>query len=420
MSDAMPAAALPQAGPSATRSLVALFAATAAELTSIFVFGPLLLIELKARGLGSTAAGAFAALGWVGVLVATPFASRLVRRLGTARALLVSGGVPVLTITGIQLSDSVPLWALLNTVSGMAGALRWVLSEALVARLAPAHRRGRLMGWFSTMIGGTFMLGPALLAAVLARGWTPHQAGWLALGLAVLGLLLLAGVRAPELGAASAGPPSAGQPSTAGAPTPANHGLGVALRAAPVVMVTGLVGGFFEAGLSGALPLWGLALGWTEAAAALLVTVSGLGSTLAAAPVGELADRWPRERLRRIGVALCLGGALLVPVVSAGGAAWAWLIWPIVALWGAAGAGLYTLAMTEIGHQYGDGSTPAGQPGGGLVDATAVLVIAYTLGGVLAPAVAGLMLDLSPRWGLAAALAAIALVGFWRPSVARG
>ena len=45
---------------------------------------------------------------------------------------------------------------------------------------------------------------------------------------------------------------------------------------------------------------------------------------------------------------------------------------------------------------------------------------AYTLGGVLAPAVAGLMLDLSPRWGLAAALAVVALVGFWRPSVARG
>ncbi|MBP6898320.1 MAG: MFS transporter [Pseudacidovorax sp.] len=414
MAGAGPAAAPVAATASATRSLVALFAATGVELTSIFVFGPLLLIELKARGLGSTAAGAFAALGWIGVLVATPFASRLVRRLGTARALLVSGGVPVLTITGIQLSDSVPLWALLNTISGMAGALRWVLSEALVAKLAPPHRRGRLMGWFSTMIGGTFMLGPALLAAVLARGWTPHQAGWLALGLAVLGLLLLAGVRAPELAAAPA--------ATAGDTAP-KAGLGLALRAAPVVMVTGLVGGFFEAGLSGALPLWGLALGWTEAAAALLVTVSGLGSTLAAAPVGELADRWPRERLRRIGVALCLGGALLVPAVSAGGlgggGTWAWLIWPIVALWGAAGAGLYTLAMTEIGHQYADGAAHDQAPGGGLVDATAVLVTAYTLGGVLAPAVAGLMLDLAPRWGLAAALAVVALVGFWRPSVAR-
>lgn len=383
------------------RSLALLFAATFVELTAIFVFGPLLLFQLQARGLGTALSGLFAASGWLGVLLVTPLATRLVQRLGTSRALLLSGGLPVLTTAAIQLTDSVPGWALLNAVSGMAGALRWVLSEALIARLAPPERRGRVMGLFSTLIGGTFMLGPALLAAALARGVTLHQIGWIVWGLCALSLALLAFIRAPELGAAPEG--AAGEGAAAASP-----GLLAAVRAAPVVMVTGLVGGFFEAGLSGALPLWGLSLGWSEAAAALLVTLSGLGSTLAAAPVGELADRWPRERLRRIGVSLCLAGALAVPWVSMSGGGW--LAWPVVLLWGAAGAGLYTLAMTEIGHLHADaGHGPA------LVQATAVLVLAYTLGGLLSPILVGQALAWQPRWGLAVVLIAVALAGFWRP-----
>ncbi|MDT7834940.1 MFS transporter [Aquabacterium sp. OR-4] len=402
---------MPGSGTAAPRrSLVALFGATFFELCGIFVFAPLMLFQLKARGLDSTAAGAFAALNWAGVLVATPFASTVVRALGTRRALLLSGVVPVVALAGIQASSQLGLWALLYAASGMAAALRWVLSESLVARLAPAAHRGRMMGLFSTMIGATFMVGPALLAALLARGWSAHQAGWMALLLTVLGLVMMFGIQAPELAAAAAGdaPDGAATPAPRPGLAQALQGTLAALRGMPVVMATGFVGGFFEAGLSGALPLWGLSLGWSQAAAALLVTVSGLGSTLAAAPAGELADRWSVEAMRRSCVAACLLGALLVPWVSLPGGAW--LAWPLVVAWGAAGAALYTLSMVEIGHRH----TGQGQ-GVALVDSTAVLVLAYTAGGMLAPAVTGLMIDWAPRFGLAAALAAVALVGFMRP-----
>lgn len=384
-----------------TRSLAALFAATGAELCGVFLFAPLLLFQLRERGLDSTASGLFVALNWAGVLLGAPFAGAAVRRLGTARALLLSGATPVLALAGVQLSESLPLWAGLNLVAGLAAALRWVLSEALVARLAPPQHRGRVMGGFSTLIGATFMVGPALLSALLAQGWTARQAGWVAVALAVAGLALLLGVRAPELAEGARG--AAQAPSRRAAP-----GLWTALRAAPVVMVTGFVGGFFEAGLSGALPLWGLSLGWTAAAAALLVTLSGLGSTLAAVPAGELADRWGHEALRRGCLVVCLAGALGLPAVALPG--WGWLAWPLVAAWGAAGAALYTLAMVEIGRRH-VGSDPATADGEALVDSTGVLVLAYTAGGMVAPPLAGLMIDLAPRFGLAGALAAVALTG---------
>lgn len=371
------------------RSLVALFAATFAQLAGLFVFGPLLLFTLKARGLDTAAVGAFAALQWVGLLVATPFASTWAQRLGPRRALLASGAVPLVTMVAMVLTSHLVLWSLLYFVAGMASALRWILAEATVAELAPAHRRGRVMGLFSMMIGITFMVGPSLLSALLAAGWGTDSVGWVAVALVALGLLLLLPVQPPNANAAPSAAARSGWRGTWGA-----------LRAAPVVMLTGFVGGFFESGLASTLPLYGLGIGWSSAAAALLVATSGLGSTLLAPVAGELADRLPGTRVRQACALASLAATLALPWVPQ----WGGLAWGIAFTWGAAGAALYTLAMVDIGQRH---------QGVALVNSTAVLVMAYTAGGMLAPAAGGAMLQWAPVLGFPALLAAVALLGLW-------
>ena len=66
------------------------------------------------------------------------------------------------------------------------------------------------------------------------------------------------------------------------------------------------------------------------------------------------------------------------------------LVWPMVAIWGAAGGALYTLAMIDIG---------AREKGITLVNSTAVLVLTYTLGGLVASASSGALIDWSPTLG---------------------
>ena len=371
------------------RSLVALFAATFTQLAGLFVFGPLLLFTLKARGLDTAAVGAFAALQWVGLLVATPFASTWAQRLGPRRALLASGAVPLVTMVAMVLTSHLVLWSLLYFVAGMASALRWILAEATVAELAPAHRRGRVMGLFSMMIGITFMVGPSLLSGLLAAGWGTDSVGWVAVALVALGLLLLLPVQPPNANAAPSAAARSGWRGTWGA-----------LRAAPVVMLTGFVGGFFESGLASTLPLYGLGIGWSSAAAALLVATSGLGSTLLAPVAGELADRLPGTRVRQACALASLAATLALPWVPQ----WGGLAWGIAFTWGAAGAALYTLAMVDIGQRH---------QGVALVNSTAVLVMAYTAGGMLAPAAGGAMLQWAPVLGFPALLAAVALLGLW-------
>ncbi len=378
----------------ARRSLVALFAATFTELTGLFLFGPLLLFTLKARGLDTATVGAFAALQWLGLLAATPFASSWVQRLGPRTALLASGAVPLVALTGMLVWSSLPVWSLLYFVAGMASALRWILAEATVAELAPPHRRGRVMGLFAMMIGITFMVGPALLSLLLSAGWDTQGVGWVAVALVALGLLLLVPVRPPPAAAASAPAARSGWRGTWGA-----------VRAAPLVMLTGFVGGFFESGLASTLPLYGLTVGLSAASSALLVSASGLGSTLLAPLAGELADRLSTARVRRACALACLLATLGLLAVPRWGA----LVWLIAFCWGGAGAALYTLAMVDIGHRH---------QGVALVNSTAVLVMAYTAGGMLAPAAGGAMLQWAPAFGFPALLAAVALLGWW-PMVQR-
>lgn len=372
------------------------FASTFLELIGVFMLNPLLLITLKAQGLSTAMAGLFAACGWVGILVVMPLVSGITRRLGRRRALWLAAATPLVATGGFLLTDALALWFVFNLLAGMAGGLRWVLAEAAVAEFSPPGQRGRYVGLFETMVGMTFVLGPALLALL---GTHLHAMLWLVLGVMASALLLSLWI--PHL------PLPADEAHVKAGP----RGLWRALRAHPVVMVVGFVGGFFESGLSSLLPLYGLALDLGPAQAALLVSASGLGSSLMMLPAGMLADRmahhpqqrWgnqsqARRHLMGVCAVLTLAATAVVPWV----AQHPLLAWPVVFMWGGAGGCLYTLAMIDIGDR---------EVGLALVNGTAVLVMAYTLGGVLAPGLGGLALQLSPAVGFPALLLLIAGVG---------
>lgn len=390
----------------ARRTLGLVFGSTFLELVGVFMLSPLLLLLLKADGVTTAVAGLFAACGWLGVLVATPLIAHVTQTLGRRKALWLAAGLPVAATTGFFWSDNLLLWFALELLAGMAGGLRWVLAEALVAECVPSGQRGRWVGLFETMVGMTFVIGPALLIWV---GTERTQA------LTVVWLVLLAGLLCslctPPLPDERDDSKSCEKHPSAQEIT-GFSGLWHALRSHPVIMIAGAVGGFFESGISSLLPLYGLALGWSAPQSALLVSASGLGSALMMLPMGWLADRMaydPQQRwgdpsaarlhLMRICALLTLWSTLLVPwVVDA-----TVLAWPLVFVWGGIGGVLYTLSMIAIGDC---------EQGLSLVQATAVLVMAYTLGGTLAPALGGWMLDVSPRIGFVMLLLGVAAVGW--------
>lgn len=388
---------LPAVAPTHARlGLVAIFGSTFFELVGYFMLMPLLLLRLKGDGVSNALAGLLAATGWVGVFAITSFASAITQRLGRRPTLWLAALVPVLSTTGFLFTSWLPAWFVFEFVAGAASGLRWVLAEAVVAEFASPRQRGRMVGLFETMVGTTFVIGPALLAAVGAQS---ALALWLVLASMAIGLvwsLLIPPLpRAHDAHSARVG----------------LHGVWHALRAHPLIMTVGFVGGFFESGLTSILPLYGLALGLGATAAALLVSASGLGSALMMLPAGLLADRlsahprWGNEGRARLAIMhacalVTLAATALIPFVAGTPS----LAAAVAFLWGGAGGSLYTLAMIDIGSR---------EQGITLVNSTAVLVLSYTLGGVLAPALGAAMLDWAPVLGFPALLLAVAGPGWW-------
>lgn len=382
--------------PLARRGLWAIFVATFCELVGYFMLLPLLLLQLKGDGVSTSMAGLFAASGWVGIFAITPFASAITQKLGRRPTLWLSALIPVIATTGFLLTDSLAAWFVFEFVAGLASGLRWVLAEAVVAEFAPPHQRGRMVGLFETMVGTTFVIGPALLALV---GPTNPLGLWMVLGFLLLGLV--GSLWIPKL------PPA----RDAHEARVGLRGVWHALRAHPLIMTVGFVGGFFESGLTSILPLYGLALGMGATAAALLVSASGLGSALMMLPAGMAADRLAQrapaggEHGARLTILhacalITLAATALIPFVAGA----PWLAAVVAFVWGGAGGSLYTLAMIDIGSR---------EQGITLVNSTAVLVLSYTLGGTLAPALGAAMLDWAPVIGFPALLLAVAGPGWW-------
>lgn len=370
------------------QGLLSVFGSTLFQLSGIFMLSPLLLLLLKQAEVSTTVAGLFAATTWLGIFIITPFASLVTHRLGRRPTMWIASTLPMAAAIGFLLTDVLWIWFALELMAGVAGGLRWVLAEAFIAEFAPPGQTGRYIGAYATMVGLTFVIGPALLAWV---GPDNARALWLVIALLAIGLAWTALI--PPL------PPDHDQ-HTAGVGL---QGLMHAVRAQPVIMLAGFVGGFFELGLASILPLYGLTLGLGTGAAALLVSVSGLGGTLAALPAGMLADRFEspaqgRRTLMAVGAGLTFLSACASPWVVQHHV----LIWPMVFLWGAAGGALYTLAMTDIG---------ARERGMTLVNATAVLVLTYTLGGLVASSISGAMIEASFDVGFPALLMAMAGIG---------
>jgi cyanate permease len=171
------------------------------------------------------------------------------------------------------------------------------------------------VGIFETLVGFTFVIGPAVLAWLGTDN--PHALWW------VIGFLLTGlawSLLIPTL------------PRAADAQS-ARVGLGGvwhALMAHPIIMLAGFAGGFFESGMASILPLYGLALGLSAATAALLVSCIGLGSALTMLPAGLLADRFDDQARGRRSVMLACAAITLA-------AAWVAGVDALLAIGGAAG-----------------------------------------------------------------------------------
>ena len=362
-------------------TLARLFGSTFCELIGVLMLMPVLTVQLAAQGQPAWLIGLFGAALYLAIFIVTPFTARITRRCGLREIYIATGFAPLLVVGVFVITEAPGMWLLAVAVLGASGGLRWVSAESYVASAATPARRGAVIGAFQTMVGACFVLGPAMLTLT---GTTGHLAFQVSAVLLVAGLLCLWGL--PALPAAD--------------DTPVPGAFTRLWRERPLLVLAALLGGFLESGPATFLPVEALDAGLSGRAAAGLVAVLGVGGFVIQFPLGLMADRFPAASLLRAMLVAGLGGALLLLLA----ARWPAALWAAAFLWGAAGGGIYTLAMVTVGHAY---------TGVALVGATSALVFAFAGGAALSPALTGGVMQVAPSGGFAALMAAVICIGLW-------
>ena len=340
------------------------------------VFGlsyPLLSVVLERQGHSPSAIGINAAMLPLGLIVSSFLIPRAAQLLGTHRLAVGSALLAGAVFLAYGLWPNIWAWFPLRFLMGMATSTLFVLSEMWINSLASDHNRGRIMGLFTTVLAAGFSLGPFLLVQVGSEGFAPFLVGG---GVCVLGAMILLplGGRLPQF--------------------PITHEASVRsfIPLAPVLVMAVAILAFFDQAALALLPVYGLALGHSEEAAALWLAALGAGNIIFQIPLGWFADRFGRRKMMGVCAFVTIVCCLLLPY---GVAAGAW-VWPLVLCLGAAGFGVYTMALTELGDRF---------TGELLLAGNAAFALMWGIGGLFGGPLGGGAMDLFGPHGLPAVMA---------------
>ena len=357
------------------RSLTAAIAVATIAGIGISMLFPLLSLALEEMGAATTTIGLLATVGSLATLGITPLIPRLLRVLGTLPVLFGATAVAIACTLAFHAWPAIWIWFPLRFVNSAALVLLFVVSEIWVNQLAEPHNRGRVLAIYVAFFSGGGALGPALLYVLGTTGWLPYLAAAGLMAAAAVPLLLVRGIT----------------PTFHDSPSMAFRGF---LVAAPLAAFAALAYGAAETALLQLLPIYAVRAGRTPEAAALLLSLFGVGNVALQFPIGWLSDRMDRRRLL-LGCA-CVG--------AAGGAGLPWLIGqpgllePSLVLWGGVVAAMYTLGLAVIAEQFS---------GADLAAANSAFIFLYALGMLVGPPAAGLAMDVWDPHGLAGVIAVL-------------
>lgn len=365
-----------QAFPSARHGIAPLLAAVA-SITSVGIgislLTPLLSLVLEARGVSDSLIGLNTMAGAIGALVSTFYTTRLARYAGVARMMVLT---PIATASLILLLYNLPdyvIWLPLRFAVFFGLTIHFILSEFWIVSKAPSDRRGLWMAIYATSLSVGFAIGTLVLSLIGSAGVWPF--------IACAGLVLLAAV-----------PPLVMQDH---APKLNRDETASTLRyifIVPLAIFASAVFAASESSVMAMMPLYGLNTGYGEADANLLLLSVMLGGAVFQLPIGLLSDRVNRRVLLTLISAVGVAGMVVLPFVITS----FWIAAPILLAWGGITAGLYTVGLAHLGSRL-DGNALAG--------ANSAFVLAYSIGMIIGPPVAGLALDGDPVYGFPILLA---------------
>lgn len=355
------------------------WAAMAGIIATVSVFAlaqgltyPLLSFILERQGTTPALIGLSAAMTPLGFIVSAPLIPALARRVGGARLAILCALLAAFALAAIGLVQDMRAWIPLRFLLGIFANPLYVVSETWLIALAPAARRGRILGLYSSVVSGGFAIGPLSLGLVGTAGWAPFLVGIVAFVLCSL-IVLAVAQRLPDM-------PQEGEAVSIG---------GIFSRA-PLLLFAVFTAAAFEQTFVSLFAVYGAALGSGEARIAALITVFIAGNAVLQVVLGRIAERRGAARTMLACALAALFFCLLLPQVFT-----AWPVWPLLFVWGGVSFGIYTMALIELGERF---------TGEALIAGNAAFALVWGIGGMTGSPATGLAMQLIGHQGLPASL----------------
>ena len=344
------------------RGLIAAISSVAVVSFSLSVMVPLLALEMERRqtpgfiiGLQTTAMGLTS-------VFASFFAPVFIKRFGVRLISFFTILFPMLIFPLYPFVENILLWFPMRMATAFCIANLMIASEFWITSIAPAQKRALIMGVHSSFLAAGFAAGPLLLTIVGTRGSFPF---FVSAAILACGLL-------PQL------IPSPALPTVDKAARPL--AFFTILQIAPLALLAAFFNGGAEHNVYTFLAIWGVRSGMSEIDASLLLTAFGVGSMFLQVPLCHLADKY--GRLPMLGVcaglgALCIAG---LPFFADS----RYFLYALIIPYGGLIFAIYSIGVAYLGEKF---------TGGELLTANSAFLMAFALGMLCIPPIAGQGMD---------------------------
>jgi MFS family permease len=285
-------------------------------------------ISLRAtlEGFPAPVTGAIMSCYYVGYMVGTAGAPRLVRRVGHIRVFAAMAAVASATILVQGIFIHPVTWAALRLVSGFCFASIYVVAESWLNDRASRKTRGGLLAVYMAVLYIGLGSAQFLLIPTGPKTDTPFMLVAVLISLAIVPIVIAA-QRAPEI------------------ELPRKVRYRELYGNSPLGVVAVTVSGMVSSGVYSMGPVYARLSGLGTSGVAAFMGVSILSAVVTQYPVGRLSDRWDR---RTVIAGICILATLCAAALAAFHRLPHFLFLILTAVFSGAALTLYSLAVSHV------------------------------------------------------------------------
>lgn len=335
-----------------------------AACAAITVFGfplgltyPLLSLILEDRGVSSELIGLNGAMMPLGILLFSTVIPIVTKRFGERNVAIVAALITAVTILAYKQFDTLSAWFFIRLLQGMSISVLFVLSEAWIVGFSGDRHRGKIVAIYGTILSASFGIGPLIISIIGIEGWLPYILGT---GIVLVGVIPLLFIQLEK------------QPESDHSQTSSIFSFAFK---APMLLACVCAFSIFDAATLSLFSVYGIKVGLSLSDSANLLTVLILANVFFQLPIGWLADHYSHRRLLTACALMTAIPLFVFPALIG-----SLLMWPTLVIMGAAGFGLYTIALISLGDRF---------TGTELIDGMSAFSVVWGIGALLGSVMGG-------------------------------